>query len=69
MSQRVALGCARELTPHTHTLQVNVTERNPGGFLSAAEIPLSRLYIGMAGVFFVAAMVWIYTLMKHRYAV
>ncbi|XP_040041447.2 protein GPR108 [Gasterosteus aculeatus] len=52
-----------------YSLAVNVTERNPGGFLSAAEIPLSRLYIGMAGVFFVAAMVWIYTLMKHRYSV
>ncbi|XP_037328865.2 protein GPR108-like [Pungitius pungitius] len=52
-----------------YSLAVEVTERNPGGFLSAAEIPLSRLYIGMAGVFLVAAMVWIYTLMKHRYSV
>ncbi|XP_010770584.1 protein GPR107-like, partial [Notothenia coriiceps] len=50
-------------------LQVEVTEKNPGGYLSAAEIPLSRLYIGMAGVFFTAAMVWVYTLMKHRYSV
>lgn len=48
-------------------MQVEVTEKNPGGYLSAAEIPLSRLYIGMAGVFFTAAMVWVYTLMKHRY--
>ncbi|KAK1886051.1 Protein GPR108 [Dissostichus eleginoides] len=48
---------------------VEVTEKNPGGYLSAAEIPLSRLYIGMAGVFFTAAMVWVYTLMKHRYSV
>ncbi|KAK5873312.1 hypothetical protein PBY51_018362 [Eleginops maclovinus] len=48
---------------------VEVTEQNPGGYLSAAEIPLSRLYIGMAGVFFTAAMVWVYTLMKHRYSV
>ncbi|XP_061536424.1 protein GPR108 [Phycodurus eques] len=53
--------------PYSFTLEV--TEKNPGGFLSAAEIPLSRLYIGMAGVFFTAAMVWVYTLMKHRYSV
>nr|XP_061778832.1 protein GPR108-like [Nerophis lumbriciformis] len=53
--------------PYSFTLEV--TEKNPGGFLSAAEIPLSRLYIGMAGIFFTAAMVWVYTLMKHRYSV
>lgn len=42
-------------------------EKNPGGYLSAAEIPLSRLYIGMAGVFLTAALLWVYILMKHRY--
>ncbi|KAM4750874.1 protein GPR108 [Anableps anableps] len=52
-----------------YSLTVDVVERNPGSFLSAAEIPLSRLYICMAGVFFTAAMVWVYTLMKHRYSV
>uniref|UniRef100_A0A8C2WS54 G protein-coupled receptor 108 n=1 Tax=Cyclopterus lumpus TaxID=8103 RepID=A0A8C2WS54_CYCLU len=52
-----------------YSLAVEVTEKNPGGYLSAAEIPLSRLYIGMAGVFFTAALVWVYTLMKHRYSV
>ncbi|XP_031695243.1 protein GPR108, partial [Anarrhichthys ocellatus] len=52
-----------------YSFAVEVTEKNPGGYLSAAEIPLSRLYIGMAGVFFTAAMVWVYTLMKHRYSV
>ncbi|XP_029284170.1 protein GPR108 [Cottoperca gobio] len=52
-----------------YSLSVEVTEHNPDGYLSAAEIPLSRLYIGMAGVFFTAAMVWVYTLMKHRYSV
>lgn len=50
-----------------YLLQAEVTEKNPEGYLSAAEIPLSRLYICMAGVFFTAAMVWVYTLMKHRY--
>ncbi|KAM7394604.1 hypothetical protein PAMP_021395 [Pampus punctatissimus] len=52
-----------------YSFTVEVTERNPGGYLSAAEIPLSRLYICMAGVFFTAAMIWVYTLMKHRYSV
>uniref|UniRef100_UPI003AAB733E protein GPR108 n=1 Tax=Centroberyx gerrardi TaxID=166262 RepID=UPI003AAB733E len=52
-----------------YSFSVDVTEKNPGGYLSAAEIPLSRLYICMAGVFFTAAMVWVYTLMKHRYSV
>ncbi|KAM4604029.1 protein GPR108 [Polymixia lowei] len=52
-----------------YSFSVVVTETNPGGYLSAAEIPLSRLYICMAGVFFIAAMVWVYTLMKHRYSV
>ncbi|XP_015238727.1 PREDICTED: protein GPR108-like isoform X5 [Cyprinodon variegatus] len=52
-----------------YSLRVDVTETNPGSFLSAAEIPLSRLYICMAGVFFAAALVWVYTLMKHRYSV
>ncbi|XP_075938823.1 protein GPR108 isoform X2 [Anarhichas minor] len=54
---------------YPYSFMVEVTEKNPGGYLSAAEIPLSRLYIGMAGVFFTAAMVWVYTLMKHRYSV
>lgn len=59
-------GCTHVLTL-MFPLQVELTERNPGGYLSAAEIPLSRLYICMAGVFFTAAMVWVFTLMKHRY--
>ena len=60
------LMCVHVLT-WTRPPQVDVIEKNPAGYLSAAEIPLSRLYIGMAGVFFTAAMVWVYTLMKHRY--
>ncbi|XP_026159875.1 protein GPR108 [Mastacembelus armatus] len=52
-----------------YSFTVEVKEKNPAGFLSAAEIPLSRLYICMAGVFFTAALVWVYTLMKHRYSV
>ncbi|XP_029596060.1 protein GPR108 isoform X2 [Salmo trutta] len=56
-------------TNRPYNLNVEVTEKNPGGYLSAAEIPLPRLYIFMAGVFFIIAMVWVYTLLKHRYSV
>ncbi|XP_035262013.1 protein GPR108 [Anguilla anguilla] len=52
-----------------YNLNVEVIEQNPGGYLSAAEIPLPLLFISMAIVFFVAAMVWVYTLMQHRYSV
>ncbi|XP_031418200.1 protein GPR108 [Clupea harengus] len=54
---------------HPYALSVEILERNLGGFLSAAEIPLPRLYIGMAAVFFTAAIIWVYTLIKHRYSV
>ncbi|XP_056310165.1 protein GPR108 [Danio aesculapii] len=55
--------------PRPYSLQVKITEMNPEGYLSAAEIPLPRLYISMAGIFFTAAVVWTYTLLKHRYSV
>ncbi|XP_036413439.1 protein GPR108 [Colossoma macropomum] len=52
-----------------YSLSVHITEKNPAGFLSAAEIPLPRLYICMAAMFLTAAIVWTYTLLKHRYSV
>ncbi|KAL1005057.1 hypothetical protein UPYG_G00053950 [Umbra pygmaea] len=54
---------------HRYTLKVEFIEKNPGGYLSAAQIPLPRLYIEMAGVFFIVSMLWVYTLMKHRFSV
>uniref|UniRef100_H3B815 G protein-coupled receptor 108 n=1 Tax=Latimeria chalumnae TaxID=7897 RepID=H3B815_LATCH len=48
---------------------VEITEKNPGGYLSAAEMPLPLLYIIMSGFFFTAAMFWVYILLKHRYNV
>ncbi|MBN3324207.1 GP108 protein, partial [Atractosteus spatula] len=42
-------------------LDVLITERNPGGYLSAAEIPLPLLYIVMSGFFFTAAMFWVHS--------
>ncbi|XP_048870038.1 protein GPR108 isoform X2 [Brienomyrus brachyistius] len=51
------------------SLKVYIVEQNPGGFLSAAEMPLPLLYICMAGLFFAAAMIWVHTLLKHRFSV
>lgn len=59
----------RPAVTRPYSLHVNITERNPEGYLSATEIPLPRLYISMAGIFFMAAVVWTYTLLKHRYSV
>uniref|UniRef100_A0A672Q153 G protein-coupled receptor 108 n=1 Tax=Sinocyclocheilus grahami TaxID=75366 RepID=A0A672Q153_SINGR len=58
---------SRTLRPYS--LHVEITEKNPSGYLSAAEIPLPRLYISMATIFFAAAVVWTYTLLKYRYSV
>ncbi|KAL4648760.1 protein GPR108 [Arapaima gigas] len=52
-----------------YSLSVEIVEKNPGGYLSAAEIPLPLLYIVMAAVFFSAAMVWVHMLLKHRFSV
>lgn len=59
----------RPAVTRPYSLHVNITEKNPEGYLSATEIPLPRLYISMAGIFFMAAVVWTYTLLKHRYSV
>lgn len=59
--------CVQHVLSPVAPVQVEVMERNPGGYLSAAEMPLSRLYIGMAGVFFTAALLWVNILLKHRY--
>ncbi|XP_027026662.2 protein GPR108-like [Tachysurus fulvidraco] len=52
-----------------YTLSVEIKERNPGGFLSAADLPLPRLYISMAALFLMAAIIWTSTLLKHKYSV
>ncbi|KAK9981843.1 hypothetical protein ABG768_001367 [Culter alburnus] len=59
----------RQRTPNPYSLHVEITEKNPNGYLSASDIPLPRLYICMAAVFFTAAVVWTYTLLKYRYSV
>ncbi|KAJ8283573.1 hypothetical protein COCON_G00024230 [Conger conger] len=60
-------NCPSKSLPYD--LNVEIVEQNPGGYLSAAEIPLPLLFICMAIIFFIAAMVWVHTLMKHRYSV
>ncbi|XP_058237032.1 protein GPR108 isoform X2 [Hemibagrus wyckioides] len=55
------------ITPYS--LNVEIKEMNPDGFLSAAELPLPRLYISMAALFLTAAIIWTSTLLKHKYSV
>ncbi|KAK3510441.1 hypothetical protein QTP70_006851 [Hemibagrus guttatus] len=55
------------ITPYS--LNVEIKEKNPDGFLSAAELPLPRLYISMAALFLIAAIIWTSTLLKHKYSV
>lgn len=59
----------RQRAPSPYSLHVEITEKNPNGYLSASDIPLPRLYICMAAIFFTAAVVWTYTLLKYRYSV
>ncbi|MGH0159588.1 UNVERIFIED_CONTAM: hypothetical protein FKN15_067874 [Acipenser sinensis] len=54
---------------NSYSIDIEITERNPGGFLSAAEMPLPLLYISMSGFFFAAALLWVHVLVKHRFNV
>ncbi|KAH1175935.1 hypothetical protein KIL84_020669 [Mauremys mutica] len=47
-------------------LQVMIREKNPDGYLSAAEIPLIKLYLVMSACFLAAATVWVYFLCQHK---
>ncbi|XP_069742503.1 protein GPR107-like isoform X2 [Narcine bancroftii] len=46
-------------------MDITIVEYNPGSYLSAGEIPLPKLYISMAFFFFLAGVVWVYTLRKR----
>lgn len=56
-------------TPTGYNITIDIKEKNPGGYLSAAEIPLFKLYLIMAGSFFTASVIWVYMLHKHKYSV
>ncbi|XP_029442268.1 protein GPR108-like isoform X2 [Rhinatrema bivittatum] len=52
-----------------YDLTVEIIEQNPGGYLSAAEIPLIKLYLLASGCFFTAAVIWICILLRNRHSV
>lgn len=45
--------------------QVMIREKNPEGFLSAAEIPLFKLYMVMSACFLAAGIIWVSILCKN----
>ncbi|KAL1782880.1 GPR108 isoform X1 [Sigmodon hispidus] len=50
-------------------LTVMIREKNPEGFLSAAEIPLFKLYLTMSACFLAAGIFWVSVLCKNTYSV
>ncbi|XP_043938317.1 protein GPR108 [Protopterus annectens] len=48
------------------SIEMKIVEQNPGGYLSASEIPLPLLYIIMSAFFFAAAIFWVSILLQHR---
>lgn len=42
-----------------------IREKNPEGFLSAAEIPLFKLYMVMSAFFLAAGIFWVSVLCKN----
>lgn len=45
--------------------QVMIREKNPEGFLSAAEIPLFKLYLVMSACFLAAGVFWVCILCRN----
>ncbi|CAK7293902.1 Protein GPR108 [Vulpes lagopus] len=50
-------------------LTVMIREKNPEGFLSAAEIPLFKLYLVMSACFLAAGIFWVSVLCRNTYNV
>uniref|UniRef100_M3Y6L1 G protein-coupled receptor 108 n=2 Tax=Mustela putorius furo TaxID=9669 RepID=M3Y6L1_MUSPF len=50
-------------------ITVMIREKNPEGFLSAAEIPLFKLYMVMSAFFLAAGIFWVSVLCKNPYNV
>eukprot|EP00111_Clytia_hemisphaerica_P019953 TCONS_00058844-protein len=48
-------------------LNLKITERNQGTYLSAGQIPLPTLYFWLSFAFFIAAVCWTVYLRKRRY--
>ncbi|XP_058393989.1 protein GPR108 isoform X1 [Diceros bicornis minor] len=54
---------------HPFNITVMIREKNPEGFLSAAEIPLFKLYMVMSACFLAAGIFWVSILCKNTYKV
>ncbi|XP_003798047.1 protein GPR108 [Otolemur garnettii] len=54
---------------HPFDITVMIREKNPGGFLSAAEIPLFKLYMVMSACFLAAGIFWVSVLCRNTYNV
>ncbi|XP_049981199.1 protein GPR108 isoform X1 [Alexandromys fortis] len=54
---------------HPFDLTVMIREKNPEGFLSAAEMPLFKLYLTMSACFLAAGIFWVSVLCKNTYSV
>uniref|UniRef100_A0A9L0QYG2 G protein-coupled receptor 108 n=1 Tax=Equus caballus TaxID=9796 RepID=A0A9L0QYG2_HORSE len=53
----------------SYNFSVMIREKNPEGFLSAAEIPLFKLYLVMSACFLAAGIFWVSVLCKNTYKV
>nr|XP_005587782.2 protein GPR108 isoform X1 [Macaca fascicularis] len=54
---------------HPFDITVMIREKNPDGFLSAAEMPLFKLYLVMSACFLAAAIFWVSVLCRNMYSV
>ncbi|XP_033054451.1 protein GPR108 isoform X1 [Trachypithecus francoisi] len=54
---------------HPFDITVMIREKNPDGFLSAAEMPLFKLYMVMAACFLAAGIFWVSILCRNMYSV
>ncbi|XP_053439311.1 protein GPR108 isoform X2 [Nycticebus coucang] len=52
---------------HPFDITVMIREKNPGGFLSATEIPLFKLYMVMSACFLAAGIFWVSVLCRNTY--
>ncbi|XP_077835779.1 protein GPR108 isoform X2 [Macaca mulatta] len=54
---------------HPFDITVMIREKNPDGFLSAAEMPLFKLYLVMSACFLAAGIFWVSVLCRNMYSV
>uniref|UniRef100_A0A667I3Y9 G protein-coupled receptor 108 n=1 Tax=Lynx canadensis TaxID=61383 RepID=A0A667I3Y9_LYNCA len=54
---------------NSYNFSVMIREKNPEGFLSAAEIPLFKLYMVMSACFLAAGIFWVSLLCRNTYNV